>query len=81
MSFRQLFLSNHQLDILATFRWSSKAELQLVQDKWRTPFIHNFLTKLLFSFDDYGGRGFEVPHLQHGRGAWLPRGPVPVLRV
>lgn len=38
-----IILSNHQLDILATFRWSSKAELQFVQKKLRS-----FLSSVIF---------------------------------
>ena len=41
-----IILSNHQLDILATFRWSSaKAELQFVQNKWR--YFHSFIRDFL----------------------------------
>ena len=38
-------------------------------------------TFLIFSFNNYGRRWFEVSHLQHGRRAWLPGGKMSILRL
>ena len=38
-------------------------------------------TFLIFSFNNYGRRRFEVSHLQHGRRTWLSGGKMSILRL